>query len=75
MSYSKWMQQLVYVFKLRQSKKNTNNNCYVTINCTNTPTPATSVLIMGLYDEYLHFEYDEYAKLSALRIESDVIEA
>ena len=50
----------------------TTGDCYVTIN-TNATTgiaSATSVFVMGLYDEYLTLKYDEYSRITSLDLDS-----
>ena len=67
MNYSEWTQQQLYVFKTRQSLNNTSGNCYVTINCSTSVTIPTSVLILGLYDEYLTLSFDELARITTIK--------
>ena len=62
LSFSEWQANQIYVFKLKQNLNTTTGNCYVTINTTNDVTSSTNLFIMGLYDEYLTFKYDEYSK-------------
>ena len=70
MNWSEWQTQQIYIFKTRQTLNNVSGNCYVTINMTGNVTVPTSILVLGLYDEYLTLTFDELARITALKKES-----
>ena len=68
--FSEWQANQIYVLKLKQNLNTTTGDCYVTINTTNDVTPSTNLFIMGLYDEYLTHNYDEYSRITRLELNS-----
>ena len=70
LSFSQWQANQIYVFKLKQNMNTTTGDCYVTVNTTANVASPTNAFIMGLYDEYLTLTYDEYSRITSLKIDS-----
>ena len=67
MNWSQWLANQIYVFKTHQTMNSTNGTVYVTVNLSAAMTTPTSVMVLGLYDEYLSLTYDEYARITEIK--------
>ena len=65
MNYSQWLSQQIYVFKTVQSTNMTSGNVEVIINLSAPLAVPTSILVLGLYDEYLALRFDEHNRIDS----------
>lgn len=66
LSYSQWVCQPIFVFKINQTQNDMSNIYSVRIDLNVALVVPTEVVILALYDTVLTLEYDAYARISSL---------
>ena len=66
MSYSEWMCNPIFVFKNKSHLNDISNIFSIRVDLNGILTIPTNVIVLGLYDSYLTFEYDQYAEVTSM---------
>ena len=63
MSYSEWMCNPIFVFKNKATLNDISNMFSIKVDLNGQLGVATNIVVLGLYDSYLTFKYNEYAEV------------
>ena len=63
MTYSEWMCNPIFVFKSKASLNDISNIFSVRVDLNGQLGVPTNIIVLGLYDSFLTFEYNEYAEV------------
>ncbi len=66
MSYSEWACSPIFVFENKATMNDLSNIFSVKVDLTTQLVVATDVVVLGLYDSYLSFEYNEYGEVTTM---------
>ena len=66
MSYSEWMCNPIFVFKNKSSLNDISNIFSIRVDLYGILAIPTNVVILGLYDSYISFDYNEYAEVTSM---------
>ena len=63
MSYSEWMCNPIFVFKNKANMNDISNIFSIKVDLNGQLGVPTNIIVLGLYDSYISFKYDEYAQV------------
>ena len=66
MNYSQWCTQPIFVFKSRNKPNSVGGDAFVTVNCSPAAPMITTCVVLGLYDEWFTFSYDELSRITQI---------
>ena len=63
MSYSEWMCNPIFLFKNKANMNDISNIFSIKVDLNGQLGVPTNIVVLGLYDSYISFKYDEYAQV------------
>ena len=66
MAYSEWMCNPIFVFKNKSQLNDISNLFSIRVELNGILAIPTNIIVLGLYDSYLTFDYNEYAEVTSM---------
>ena len=66
LSYSEWVCNPVFVMKNKSHMNDISNLFSIRVELNGTLVIPTNIIVLGLYDSYLTFDYNEYAEVTSM---------
>ena len=66
LTFSQWSANPLFVFKTHQTQNDTSNIFSVKVDLNGQLGVASNIFILGLYDDFLTLEYDEFSRIKSL---------